>query len=146
MKSFLYRARTQSRIAREMQIGGWDLWAPAQYILGNNDKMLLYRYFAKAGKPTQVPSLSKKEIKEANINVKEKNVAGKRASTLNATTTTRLKKGRRSGSMQLRMELQENKHQTFSEECFQLWCDLKQPLQHTVIILLQDNPLPILKT
>ena len=46
--------------------------------------MSLYRFFAKAGMPTRVPSLSEKEIKEANTSVKklqEKNVAGRSAST-----------------------------------------------------------------
>ena len=49
IKSFLYCEHDCA--SHEMQIGGCGLRAPAQLILGNNDKMSLYRYFAKAGKP-----------------------------------------------------------------------------------------------
>ena len=42
--------------------------------------------------------------------------------------------------------LQENKQQTSSEECFPPWCNIEKPLQRTVVILLQDNLSPILKT
>ena len=48
------------------------------------DDISLYRFFAKASMPTRVPSLSEKEIKEANASVKklqEENVAGRSAST-----------------------------------------------------------------
>ena len=44
----------------------------------------LYLFFAKAGMPTRVPSLSEKEIKEANTSVKklqEKNIAKRSANT-----------------------------------------------------------------
>ena len=69
--------------------------------------MSLYRFFLKASMPARVPSLSDKEIKEANNSVK--NLQGKTTRKDPRTphaTTTHLKKEHRLGSKLLKTELQ----------------------------------------
>ena len=72
------------------------------------DDVSLYRFFAKTGMPTRVPSLSDNEIKEASTSVKnlqEKKVSGRSPGKPICYNDYTPEERHRLGSMQLKMEL-----------------------------------------